>query len=217
MVVDTPPSTSEPAMTSAAVLVYAANLVAILVLVFGLYFPRHRRRDLVAAYLGVNVAVMAVAAALLDSAVSAGLGLGLFGVLSIIRLRSDELSQHEVAYYFSALSLGLLSGLSVGPVWLPALLMAAIVGVMWVGDHPRLLSGYRRQVMVLDRAFDDEHVLAAHLEQRLGARVHGVSVTKVDHVNDSTTVEVRYDLGARGSVTAPAPLPTVLTSAEGHR
>lgn len=184
----------------AALSVYAANLVAILVLVFGLYFPRHRRRDLVVAYLGVNVGVMAVASALLDSAVSAGLGLGLFGVLSIIRLRSDELAQHEVAYYFSALSLGLLSGLSVGPVWLPAILMAVIVAVMWAGDHPRLLSGYRRQIMLLDRAFDNEHALHAHLEQRLGAAVHGLTVLKVDHVNDSTTVEVRYEV--------PAQLPT---------
>ncbi len=94
------------------------DLVAIIVLVFGLYVPRHNRRDLVVAFLGVNVGVMAVSAALLDSAVTAGLGLGLFGVLSIIRLRSDELAQHEVAYYFSALALGLLGGVSVGPVWL---------------------------------------------------------------------------------------------------
>lgn len=174
--------------------VTAANLVAILVLVFGLYVPRHRRRDLVAAYLGVNVGVMAVSAALLDSAVTAGLGLGLFGVLSIIRLRSDELAQHEVAYYFSALALGLLGGLSVGPAWLTASLMAAIVLVMWVGDHPRILPRNRRQVMVLDRAFDHEPELVAHLEERLGATVHGVTVQRVDHVNDSTWVEVRYQL-----------------------
>lgn len=179
-------------MTSLAVI--AADLVAILVLVFGLYVPRHRRRDLVAAYLGVNVGVMAVSAALLDSAVSAGLGLGLFGVLSIIRLRSDELAQHEVAYYFSALALGLLSGLSVGPLWLTTALMAAIVAVMWLGDHPRLLSRSRRQVMVLDRAFDTEAPLVAHLEERLGASVQGVTVQRVDHVNDSTWVEVRYQL-----------------------
>ena len=189
-------------MSSLAVI--AANIVAILVLVFGLYVPRHRRRDLVAAYLGVNVGVMAVSAALLDSAVTAGLGLGLFGVLSIIRLRSEELAQHEVAYYFSALALGLLSGLSVGPLWLTATLMAAIVTVMWLGDHPRLLSRHRRQLMVLDRAFDSEQAMIAHLEQRLGATVHGITVQRVDHVNDSTWVEVRYQLPKAGDA-VPAP------------
>ena len=108
-------------------LAYAANLVAITVLVFGLYFPRHHRRDLVVAYLGVNVGVMAVSTVLLSGAAGLGLGLGLFGVLSIIRLRSDELAQHEVAYYFSSLALGLLSGLSATSMWLTWTLMVVIV------------------------------------------------------------------------------------------
>src|SRR4051794_30958791 len=89
-------------------LLYAADLVAIGLLTFGVYFPRHRRRDLVISYVGINAGVLAVSAALASSTVTAGLGLGLFGVLSIIRLRSNELDQHEVAYYFSALALGLL-------------------------------------------------------------------------------------------------------------
>ena len=172
----------------------AMDLVAITVLVFGLYVPRHNRRDLVVAFLGVNVGVMAVSAALLDSAVTAGLGLGLFGVLSIIRLRSDELAQHEVAYYFSALALGLLGGVSVGPLWLSATLMSAILLALWVGDNPRLLPRSRRQLMVLDRAYDNEPAMVAHLEERLGAQVQGVTVQKVDHVNDSTWVEVRFRL-----------------------
>lgn len=79
---------------------FAIDLCAVVVLVFGLYFPRHRRRDLVVSYLGVNIGVLAVASALSASDTGAGLGLGLalFGVLSIIRLRSTELDQHEVAY-----------------------------------------------------------------------------------------------------------------------
>ena len=43
---------------------YAVDLVAVSILTFALYFPRHRRRDLVVAYLGVNVGVLAVSAVL---------------------------------------------------------------------------------------------------------------------------------------------------------
>ena len=89
-------------------LLLAADLAAISLLVFALYFPRHRRKDLVAAFLGVNVGVLAVSHALGSSDIGAGLGLGLFGVLSIIRLRSTELDHEEIAYYFAALALGLL-------------------------------------------------------------------------------------------------------------
>lgn len=52
----------------------AIDLAAMAVLVFGLYFPRHCRADLVAAFLGVNVGVLAVTVILANSTVSAGLG-----------------------------------------------------------------------------------------------------------------------------------------------
>ena len=170
----------------------AADLIALAVLVGALYAPRHSRKDLMAAYIGVNVGVLAVTLLLSTASVAAGLGLGLFGVLSIIRLRSTELAQHEVAYYFSSLALGLLSGLSVAPLWLTGTLMAVIVLAMAVGDSPWLLSGYRRQLIQLDRGIADETALVEHLEQRLGADVKRVSVLKLDLVNDLTLVDVRY-------------------------
>ena len=173
---------------------FVLDLVATAIMVFALYFPRHRRKDLVVAYLGVNIGVLAVADALSSTGATAGLGLGLFGVLSIIRLRSSELDQPEIAYYFVALALGLLGGLAEGPDWLTPALMVALLVALYVGDHPRLFAGYRTQLMNLDRAFTDEAELVAHLEELLGATVHRVKVRKVDLINASTLVEVRYQL-----------------------
>jgi hypothetical protein len=185
---------------------FAFDLVAVNLLVFGLYFPRHRRRDLVVAYLGVNVGVLAVAGSLSASTVGAGLGLGLFGVLSIIRLRSTQIDQHEVAYYFSALALGILGPLS-DSLWLGPSLMALILAVMYFGDHPRLLRNYRRQMLVLDAAITDQAALIAQLERILGARVHSAEVEQVDLVNETTTVEVRYSYDPeRTGSRAAAPL-----------
>ncbi|MCU1407054.1 MAG: hypothetical protein JWQ43_3357 [Glaciihabitans sp.] len=179
----------------------AIDLLAIGVLTFGLYFPRHRRRDLLVAFLVVNIGVMAVAQVLSTSAVGVGVGLGLFGVLSIIRLRSYEIGQHEVAYYFAALALGLLGGMSATLDWFPILMMALIVAVIFVGDHPRLLRRYRQQNIEVDRAIADETALTAHLEQLLGARVHRITVNNLDLVNDTTSVSVRYEL-PRGHLSA---------------
>ena len=92
-------------------LLIAADFVAIGALVV-MFFMRHRSRDLVVAFLTVNVGVLAGAGILGTTAVGLGVGLGLFGVLSIIRLRSTELSQHEVGYYFAALAMGLVAGRS---------------------------------------------------------------------------------------------------------
>ena len=151
-----------------------ADLVAVCALTYGLYLHRHRRRDLVVSYLGVNVGVLAVAASLANSTAGLGLGLGLFGVLSIIRLRSTELAQHEVAYYFSALTLGLIAGLASGPAWLTLSLMALVLLVMFVGDHPRMLPAHRHQTVVLDRAYADEDELRERQEPHRDAQRAGV-------------------------------------------
>jgi hypothetical protein len=183
-------------MTTDQLLLIVLDLVAVLVLTFGLYFRRHRRRDLVVAFLVVNVGVLAVSIVLGSSAVGAGLGLGLFGVLSIIRLRSSEIAQHEVAYYFAALALGLMAGLTTAVSPLIAVLMALVLAVVAVGDSPLLFSRYRHQTMVLDTAYTDETALRAELERLLGGRVHRVSITALDLVDDTTTVDVRYQVGA---------------------
>jgi len=184
-----------------------AEVVAVAVLVLGLYFPRHRRRDLVVAYFGVNIGVLAVADALRTGGTGTGLGLGLalFGVLSIIRLRSTELDQHEVAYFFSALALGLLGALDTASVWRSVALMGLILVVMAVVDSRRLLGRWRHQTIVLDTAVTREDDLVPRLEELLGARVHSARALRVDLINDSTVVDVRYARTTRRAVAPVSP------------
>jgi hypothetical protein len=184
-----------------------AEIVAVTLLVLLLYFPRHRRRDLVVAYFGVNIGVLAVADALRSSSTGAGLGLGfaLFGVLSIIRLRSTELDQHEVAYFFSALALGLLGALDTSSIWRNIALMGLILVVMAVVEMLPGLGRYRQQIVVLDSAITDETELVARLELLLGAKVHSARPQRIDLINDSTVVDVRYryDRSSRAAVRQP--------------
>lgn len=176
------------------ILMLALDAVAVAVMVFALYFPRHRRRDMVVAYLIVNIGLVAVTVALTTAGVTAALGFGLFAVLSIIRLRSAELDQPEIAYYFAAMTLGLLGGLVLSPVWLGPLLMLGVLVALAAGDHPRLFDRYRVQTMTLDAAYTDERLLIERLEALLGARVHRISVRRVDLVEATTVVEVRFEV-----------------------
>ena len=191
-----------------------ADLVALAILVGALYIPRHGRRDLVAAYIGVNVGVLAVTLLLSTASVAAGLGLGLFGVLSIIRLRSTELAQHEVAYFFAALALGLLGGIQTAPIGMVAALMGTVVAALWVGDHPALMRRNRNQTVTIDRAISDEDELVGELEDLLGAQVRSVDLKSLDLVNDTTIVEVHYRLRPRSRAARPAQQPAAQVQQE---
>jgi hypothetical protein len=172
----------------------AADLIAIAVLVFGLYFPRHRRRDMIVAFLSVNVGVMGVTYAMTNANISLGFGLGIFAVLSIIRLRSTELDQAEIAYYFTAIALGLLGGFPAMSPTISFTLMAVLLAVIAIGDSPRLLGRARQQTVNLDQAVASEDDAKALVEVLLHAQVTRLTIRKVDFVNDTTLCDVRYTL-----------------------
>lgn len=183
---------------------FTLNIAAICALTFALYHPRHRRKDLAVALVGVSIGVLAVTTALVAATMGAGLGLGLFGVLSIIRLRSNELSQVGVAYYFAAPAIGLIGGLGSGmPFTAASALIGGIVFALVVADSRRVTSGSRHMAMAVDRVIDDADELARFTEARTGMAVREVSVVKLDYVNDSTTVDVRC--GGRTAVESARP------------
>lgn len=201
----------------ATLLPVIVDLVAIGCVV-SFYFHRHQRRDLLLSYAALNVGVLAVTSMLAAAPVGAGLGLGLFGILSIIRLRSNTITQEEIAYYFIALVLGLVAGLHPGPIWVAPALSGLLVAVMFAVDHPRTLPAARRQMLTLDEAIPDEDTLRARIEHRLGIEVRHLIVQEIDFVRDLTVVDVRVRRSARTlhrpATTEPAP---VAVNAAGSR
>lgn len=170
----------------------AADLIAIAVLLLLLYLPRRGRRELISSLLVTNVGVMALAVAMSTGTITAGLGLGMFGVLSIIRLRSEVLSHREVAYYFASLSLGLLGGLEGLPwTWVAALMVLVLIAVA-VGDHPRVADVTNTVELVLDSAITAPAMLVDRASVLVAGEITDLVVRKVDLVNDTTTLQVSY-------------------------
>ena len=73
--------------------------------------------------------------------------------------------------------------------------MALIVLVLAAADSSWFRRGTRREVVNLDRAITDPEELRYELAARLGGRVLGVNVQRLDFVADTTLVEVRYAPG----------------------
>jgi hypothetical protein len=170
----------------------ASDLAAIGLLAYVVYFRRYHRRDLLLAYVALNVGVLAVTVLLDGAQAGIGLGLGLFGILSIIRLRSDQITQEEVAYYFVALALGLVNGLRPAPGWLAPAVSGVLVAIMYAVDHPRLGGHTHRLLVTLDVAYPDRSELHRALQRLLAAEVRHVVVLEIDMVRDVTVVDVRF-------------------------
>jgi hypothetical protein len=173
------------------------DLIAILALVYGLFYPRHRRMDLVVVYALFNVGLFVALLVIAGGELSMGVGFGLFAVLSIVRLRSEPFSNRELAYFFVALVLALVCAIDLGSLAYAAMLAAVALVAAWAIDHPRLSKPTRRLEVMLELVFADDEALRRHLEERLNAEIRELSVLEIDYVRETTRVEVRYIPAAR--------------------
>lgn len=159
-----------------------------------LYMVRHRNRELMISYAVINAGIFTVSVALVSAGSNASaMGMGLFGVLSIIRLRSTALSQREVGYYFVALSVGMIAGVNISPAYIAFGLMATLVGLIAILDSRSApVSTDQTQTVTVDRAISDEEELKNYLSTRLGYTVTSAKITELDMVNNLTRATVTY-------------------------
>lgn len=174
------------------------DLIVIGLLAYGIYFRRHGKADLALAFVALNVGVFAAVALLADSELGMGFAFGLFGILSIIRLRSTQLSQSEVAYYFVSLVFGLIHSLGAAHLALVVAVDILLLVIMASLDNSRISSRMSEQRIILDRAISDSSVLKEEVEYRVGAEVTSLSVEQIDFVREITIViaQVKADRNA---------------------
>ncbi len=176
----------------ADVLAHAAvDVCALLALMF-LYARRHDGRELMMVYVCFNVGLFAALVAITAGHFPAGVGFGLFGVLSIIRLRSQPFTTAQIGYFFLVLVLALVNGLSGRDLALSAALSVALLVTVYLADHPAMHPTVHSTRLVLDGAYGDSPELRAAVSRRVEGTVVDVLITEVDEVRDITRLVVRY-------------------------
>ncbi|WP_225832392.1 DUF4956 domain-containing protein [Streptomyces sp. NK08204] len=175
----------------------ALDVVALLVLVGGLHRRRPSAPAMPLVLTALNIGLFAAMSTISAGKFPAGVGFGLFGILSLVRLRSAAFTLRDVAYAFVALVVALCNGLPQRDSWLViALDLVVLVAVLLV-DDPRSYPPPTRTVkLTLDRVYPDPSVIAQDVALRFGQAPLSVAVEEVDYVRETTKVSARYPAGA---------------------
>jgi hypothetical protein len=161
------------------------------VLAFALYYRRHGRSDLAVLLCLFNLGVFLAVIVIVGGEFGLSAGLGLFAVLSVMRMRSETFSARELGYLFTALALAILCAVEVGGIGFTLALAGAALGAVALLDHPRLMRSTRTMEVTLELVFADHDALRRHLDERLNVDVVDVRVVEVDYVREVTRVELR--------------------------
>ncbi len=169
------------------------DVLSMLLLVGWLYRRRLAAPEMTLVFTALNIGLFAAVTSIGSGHFPTGIGFGLFGLLSLVRLRSAAFTLKDVAYTFVALVLALVNGLPDRNLVLVVLLDALLLVSLWVVDETRRKTPVTRLMRVtLDTAVTDLESAAAEVRRRISVEPLSVVVEDVDLVRDTTRVAVRY-------------------------
>ena len=175
---------------------FGLNMVAMLLLVFGLYYRRYQDRELATAAALFNIFVFAVLTVLSSVNFSLGAGFGLFAILALFTLRSEPFTKIEITYCFGSVAVAVICSIQGTTISYAALVVLLVVVGTYVVDHPKVLQSVVGAKITLDRIdptmFSDPEVTRRGLSSRLGVEVLSYQVLQLDYVNDMARLNVHF-------------------------
>jgi hypothetical protein len=170
------------------------DVLSMLALVGVLYRRRVAAPEMTLVFTSLNIGLFAAVSAIGSGSFPTGIGFGLFGLLSLVRLRSAAFTLKDVAYTFVALILALINGLPERNLTLVVALDVVLIAAIWLTDESRSTRPTRIMRITLDRALTDRDAVEAEVRSRLALEPVGLTIDDVDYVRETTRVSVRYAL-----------------------
>jgi hypothetical protein len=178
------------------------SLVVTWFIVFRLYYKKSKNREFCFTFMLISIAIFFIVFFMvfvledMKGKTSMGIGIGLFGIFSIMRYRTDAMPVREMTYLFIIIALALVNAIAEGVPMLELILTNVIVVVaVWSFEHslktkPTKYVQYdRMELIVPERRYE----LKADLEKRLGVKVIKLEVGSVDFIRDMAIIRIVYE------------------------
>ena len=176
-------------------------VVVIWVIVDRFYARKSKRRDFYFTFMLISIAIFFIVYFMIyvledmKGKTSMGVGIGLFGIFSIMRYRTDTMPVREMTYLFVTICLSVVNALAVSMSYSELLVTNLIVILsVWLCemklklDTSKLVQ-YDRIELIKPEKRDE---LVADLKQRTGLDVLNVEVGAIDFLRDMAMLRVYY-------------------------
>lgn len=182
-----------------------------------LYFKKAKRRDFFFTFMIISVAIFFLVYLMMGmdrGKATMGVGLGLFGIFSIMRYRTDAMPVREMTYLFVVVCLSVVhamadtlgvnaAGVMIGTPVVELVVIDVIV-ILSIVIFEHSLKVQASKLVQYDRIDlikpERREELKADLEARLGLKVVSVRVGAVDFLRDMTVLRVYYEGNDSGDV-----------------
>ena len=171
------------------------------IIVDRLYFKKSHRRDFYFTYMLISIAIFFLVFFMIfvledmKGKTSMGIGIGLFGIFSIMRYRTDTMPVREMTYLFVIICLSVVNALG-ATMSLAELLLTNIIVIIAIWMFERVLKTELTKVIQYDRIAlitpERRAELIADLEERTGLKIDKVDVGAIDFLRDMAVIKIIY-------------------------
>lgn len=173
------------------------------ILVHFLYYRHSKRREFYFTFMLIGIVIyflvyfMIFVLEDLKGKTGIGIGIGLFGIFSIMRYRTDAMPVREMTYLFSIICLAVINALGTEISFLemlvPNILIVAAVALceafLLHSTLATKLVQYDRVALVKPECHDE---LLADLKERTGLNIDHVEIGAIDYLRDTAIIKVYY-------------------------
>ncbi|MBQ4367496.1 MAG: DUF4956 domain-containing protein [Muribaculaceae bacterium] len=182
---------------------FLVNLTFVWIIIHFFYFRKSYRRDFYFTFMLIGITIyflvyfMLFVLEDLKAKTGIGIGIGLFGIFSIMRYRTDAMPVREMTYLFSIICLSVINALSatisIYEQLLPNLL---ILLAIWVCEAFLMRSQVSSKLVQYDRIElikpERRQELIDDLTERTGLDITKVYVGSIDLLRDMAMLKVYY-------------------------
>jgi hypothetical protein len=175
---------------------FAVNLTSTAILIYGIYTKRHYNSNTATSAMILNVFVFSILTVLASVQFSLAAGFGLFAILALFTLRSEQLNRIDISYYFGSISFAVLFSINSIDYGLMLIITATILTAVYILDHPKFNSNINTMKVRLDAGkninLSNRDDILNCINTQIGVQAKDYKVIKVCNISETLELEIEY-------------------------
>ncbi len=179
-------------------ILFGINLLVCWIITHFFYYRKSRRRDYYFTYILFSMAIFFILNQLQNMKIEVGIALGLFGIFSMIRYRTEQLPIREMTYLFVLIAISIINGAGMATSYasfiavnvLFILIIAVLEAIGMFNRKGQKIITYEKIALIKPECREE---LLADLKERTGLDIVKVQVGSIDFLKDTAFLKVTYN------------------------
>lgn len=176
---------------------FSINLLVCWIITHFFYYRKSHRRDYYFTYLLFSTAIFLILFNLQNMKIEVGIALGLFGIFSMIRYRTEQLPIREMTYLFVLIAISIINGAGMATSYASFIAVNLLfIAIIWVLEAVGMSNRKSHKIINYEKIAlihpDRREELLSDLRERTGLDIVNVQVGSIDFLKDTAFLKVTY-------------------------